>query len=148
MSLCLPGRTGLLMKHLSLTLPPQAVSDRGRVKLLIFCMPDVCGRLLRITVQPEPCALLPTKRSGGQMVSRTFRCSFTMPRQATYYRCLGRGPMSLDDSTSDAFSRILHTFRFSMATVQTSAKNATRLWELGRHTVRAQSFCLKEKFYN
>ena len=45
-------------------------------------MVDECGHLLRTTVRPEPCVLLTTIRSGAQWVSRTFRCSSTMPRQA------------------------------------------------------------------
>ena len=46
-------------------------------------------------------------------------------------RCLGRGPISLDDPISDAFFKNLQTFRFNMATVHTAAKKATMLWELG-----------------
>ena len=87
------------------------------------------------------------QRSGGQWVSRTFRCPSTMPRQTTYYRRLGRSPMSLDDSISDAFSRMPQTFRFCMTTVHTAAKKqrCSGSWEwILSECQRAQSFSLKE----
>ena len=110
-----------------------------RVKLLIFSMSDVCGRILKTTIRFGPCDLLITKRSRGQWISRTFRCSSTIPRQTAYYRRLGRGSISLDDSISDAFSRMLHIFRNRMTTVHAAARRTKMLWELGRHAIRAQS---------
>ena len=64
-----------------------------------------------------------------------------LPRQTTCYRRLGRGPISLSDSKSGAFSRMLQAFRFSITRVHTLTTKGTILWELGKHAARAQIFC-------
>ena len=46
----------------------------------------------------------------------------------------------MDDSTSDAFSRMLQTFRFSMATVHIAAKKTIVLFELEGHSARDPAF--------
>ena len=105
------------MKHLTLTLSVECLAE-------LNCSYFAC-RMGWSSSKNKPSVqtmrLLITKRSGGQLVSRTFRCSSTMPRQTTYYRRLGRSPVFLDDSKSDAFSRMLQTFRISMAAVHTAA---------------------------
>ena len=108
--------------------------------LRVWC---ACGRVLKTTVQSEPCVLLPTKRYGGRWMGLQnvllllCHASADDVLLAPWRRFSAFGWFSI----KCLFKSIAVISIQRGHSAHSSKKKVTILWESGNCAVRAQSFC-------